>query len=162
MSMIWKKRNLSEKSDVSSYFRLYNEGGKTMEIKYEIVDDKVRNFTDSAKHRMQEQAQKYTLDIISEAEKIEKLNRENGASSEITDNIIFQAVRRNKIEKRKSIKNILIQITAEIFLFISGLMFMPEKFITAENTFDLGYFIIFAIVTSVALITTIVTYFIGE
>lgn len=160
--MIWKKRNLSEKSDVSSYFRLYNEGGKTMEIKYEIVDDKVRNFTDSAKHRMQEQAQKYTLDIISEAEKIEKLNRENGASSEITDNIIFQAVRRNKIEKRKSIKNILIQITAEIFLFISGLMFMPEKFITAENTFDLGYFIIFAIVTSVALITTIVTYFIGE
>lgn len=133
-----------------------------MEIKYEIVDDKVRNFTDSAKNRMQEQAQKYTLDIISEAEKIEKLNRENGASSEITDNIIFQAVRRNKIEKRKSIKNILIQITAEIFLFISGLMFMPEKFITAENTFDLGYFIIFAIVTSVALITTIVTYFIGE
>ena len=76
-----------------------------MEIKYEIADDKVRNFTDSAKNRLQEQSQKYTLEIIDEAEKIENLIRENGASTEITDNIVFQAVRRNRTEKKKSIKN---------------------------------------------------------
>lgn len=71
-----------------------------MEIKYEIPDDKVRNFTGSAKRRLQEQSQKYTLEIISEAEKVEELIRENGASTEITDNIIFQAVRRNRTEKK--------------------------------------------------------------
>ena len=132
-----------------------------MEIKYEIADDKVRNFTDSAKGRLKEQAQKYTLEIISEAEKIEELIRENGASTEITDNIIFQAVRRNRTEKKKSIKIILIRIVAELLLFISGLMFMPEMFITSTNTFNIGYFIAFAIVTLIALIATIVTYFIG-
>lgn len=132
-----------------------------MEIKYEIPDDKVRSFTGSAKRRLQEQAQKYTLEIISEAEKVEEFIRENGASTEITDNIIFQAVRRNKTEKKKSIKTILIRIAAEILLFVSGLMFIPEMFITPENTFNLGYFFVFAIVTLTALVATIVTYFIG-
>ena len=132
-----------------------------MEIKYEIADDKIRNFTDSAKSRLQEQSQKYTLEIISEAEKVEELIRENGASTEITDNIIFQAVRRNKTEKKKSIKTILVRIIAELLLFVSGLMFIPEKFITTENIFNLGYFVAFAIVTLIALVATIVTYFIG-
>lgn len=132
-----------------------------MEIKYEIADDKIRNFTDSAKSRLQEQCQKYTLEIISEAEKVEELIRENGASTEITDNIIFQAVRRNKAERKKSIKTILVRIAAEILLFISGLMFIPEMFITKESTFNLGYFVAFAIVTLIALVATIVTYFIG-
>ena len=132
-----------------------------MEIKYEIADDKIRNFTDSAKSRLQEQSQKYTLEIISEAEKVEELIRENGASTEITDNIIFQAVRRNKTEKKKSIKTILVRIAAEILLFASGLMFIPEMFITTENTFNLGYFVVFALVTLIALVATIVTYFIG-
>lgn len=132
-----------------------------MEIKYEIADDKVRNFTSSAKSRLQEQSQKYTLEIISEAEKVEELIRENGASTEITDNIIFQAVRRNKTEQRKSKRIIILRIVAEIFLFISGLMFMPEKFITQEKTFNVVYFAVFAIVTVIALIATIATYFIG-
>jgi hypothetical protein len=132
-----------------------------LEIKYEIADDKVRNFTDSAKNRLQEQSQKYTLDIIDEAEKIENLIRENGASTEITDNIVFQAVRRNRTEKKKSIKIIVIRIVAELLLFISGLMFLPEMFITSESTFNLEYFVIFAIITLTALITTIVTYFLG-
>lgn len=132
-----------------------------MEIKYEIPDDKVRNFTVGAKGRLQEQSRKYTLDIISEAEKVGELIRENGALTEITDNIIFQAVRRNKTEKKKNFKIIFIRIVAEIFLFISGLMFMPEKFITSENTFNLGYFVAFAIITLIALIATIATYFIG-
>ena len=132
-----------------------------MEIKYEIADDKIRNFTDSAISRLQEQSKKYTLEIISEAEKVEELIRENGASTEITDNIIFQAVRRNKAERKKSIKTILVRIAAEILLFISGLMFIPEMFITKESTFNLGYFVAFAIVTLIALVATIVTYFIG-
>lgn len=132
-----------------------------MELKYEIADDKVANFTDSAKNRLQEQSRKYTLEIINEAEKVEELIRENGASTEITDNIIFQAVRRNRTGKRKNIKIIFVRIVAEVFLFVSGCMFVPESFITADNTLNLGYFIAFAIVTFIALIATISTYFIG-
>lgn len=132
-----------------------------MEIKYEIADKKIHNFTDSAKSRLREQAQKYTLEIISEAEKVEELIRENGASTEITDNIIFQAVRRNKTERKKNIKIILIRIAAEVLLFISGLMFIPEKFIVSDNTFNMNYFVAFAIISLVALVATIATYFIG-
>lgn len=130
-----------------------------MEIKYEISDTKVVNFTEDAKKRLQEQSQKYTLEIINEAEKVEELIRENGASTEITDNIIFQAVRRNKTGKKKNVKKIVIRIVAEILLFISGLMFIPELFITSKNTFNLYYFAAFAMITIIALIATIITYF---
>ncbi|MCH5297281.1 MAG: hypothetical protein J1E85_06385 [Ruminococcus sp.] len=134
-----------------------------MEIKYDIADDKVRNFTDDAKSRLQEQALEYTLEIISEAEKVEKFIREHGASPEITDNIIFQAVRRNKTEKKKSIFIILVRIIAELLLFIAGLMFLPDMFITAEGTLNISYFLIFVIVTVIAIIASIVTYFVrGE
>lgn len=132
-----------------------------MEIKYEIADDKIRNFTDSAKSRLQEQSQKYTIEIINEAEKVEELVRENGASTEITENIIFQAVRRNKTEKRKNIKIIVLRIVAEVLLFVSGLMFIPEMFITSEKTLNLEYFIAFIIITFIAFVITIVTYFVG-
>lgn len=142
---------------------ILDEGEIILEIRYEIADDKVRNFTDSAKNRIQEQSQKYALEIISEAEKVEEFLRENGASTEITENIIFQAVRRNKTEKKKNVKFIITRIISEIFLFISGLMFLPEMFITEEKTLNLGYFIIFLIVTLIAFVMTIVTYFIrGE
>lgn len=130
-----------------------------MEIRYDIPDSKVSNFTEDAKNRLQEQSQKYTLEIINEAEKVEELIRENGASTEITDNIIFQAIRRNKTGKKKNIKKIIVGIIADIMLFISGLMFNPEMFITSKNTFNLNYFVIFAIITLVALVATIVTYF---
>lgn len=132
-----------------------------MEIKYEIPDDKVRSFTGSAKHRLQEQAQKYTLEIISEAEKVEELIRENGASTEITDNIIFQAVRRNRTEKKKNLKIVLVRVLAEILLFISGLMFLPEMFVTTDGALNMGYLVAFLLVTLIAFIVTIVTYFIG-
>lgn len=133
-----------------------------MEIKFEIADDKLRNFTDPAKEKLIEQTRKYTLEIISEAEKTEDILRENGASSEITNNTVIQAVRRNKTIKKKNIKIIIIRVIAEVLLFFSGIMFLPEYFITPENTFNVIYFAIFAILTLVAIITTIITYFIGE
>lgn len=135
--------------------------GRTLEIKYEIPDDKVRSFTGSAKRRLQEQAQKYTLEIISEAEKVEELIRENGASTEITDNIIFQAVRRNRTEKKKNLKIVLVRVLAEILLFISRLMFLPEMFVTTDGALNMGYLVAFLLVTLIAFIVTIVTYFIG-
>lgn len=132
-----------------------------MEIKYEIPENKVKNFTDSAKNRLKEQSYEYTLEIINEAEKVEKIIRENGASREITDTIIFQAVRRNKTTKKKHIGLIITRIAAEVLLFVAGLMFLPEKFVTSDNVFNISYFVLFAVVTLVALLATIITHFVG-
>lgn len=133
-----------------------------MEIKFEIADDKLKNFTDPAKDKLIEQTRKYTLEIISEAEKTEDILRENGAFSEITNNTVIQAVRRNRTIRKKNIKIVIIRIIAEVLLFFSGIMFLPEYFITPENTFNVVYFAIFSLLTLVAIIATIITYFIGE
>ena len=81
--------------------------------------------------------------------------------TEITDNIIFQAVRRNRTEKKKNLKIVLVRVLAEILLFISGLMFLPEMFVTADGALNMGYLVAFLLVTLIAFIVTIVTYFIG-
>lgn len=70
-----------------------------MEIKYEIPDDKVRSFTGSAKRRLQEQAQKYTLEIISEAEKSKNLSVKTVHRLKLQ--IILSFKRLEEIERRK-------------------------------------------------------------
>jgi hypothetical protein len=66
-----------------------------LEVKFEIPEDKVIHFTENAKKRLIDEAQKYTLDIVNESERTEELLREDGASSEITNSTVIQAVRRN-------------------------------------------------------------------
>ena len=67
-----------------------------MEIKFDIDDNKVQHFTTGAKNRLSIQTKKYAEDIVNESEKVEELLREDGASPEITENIVFQAIRRNR------------------------------------------------------------------
>ena len=132
-----------------------------MKVEFDISDDKIRSFTASAKTRLQEQAEKYTNEIIAEAEKVEELFHEKGASTEITDNAIIQAVRRHRTVRRQRIGVIIFRIIAELLLFVAGLLFMPEKFITPEGTFNVLYFALFALIALGAVTTTIVTYFVG-
>lgn len=132
-----------------------------MRIEFEIPDEKVQHFTDDAKTRLIEQTKKYSIDVIYEAERIEDFFRENGASHEITDNIIFQAVRRNKTTKKKRVRDVLIRIAAELLLFIAGIMFIPEKFVTEAGSTNIWYLIAFIVVTLTAFISTIITYFVG-
>lgn len=124
-----------------------------MEIKFEIDNNKVQNFTDGAKNRLSLQAQKYTEDVINEAEKVEELLRENGASPEITENIVFQAIRRNRtpIKHRRKWGITIIKILSELLLFISGLMFNQEALST-----NIVYFSVFSLVFISALIITII------
>ena len=53
------------------------------------------------------------------------------------------------------------RVFADLFLFVSGLMFIPEMFITSDKTLNITYFIGYIIVTLIAFIFTVVTYFIG-
>lgn len=127
-----------------------------MEIKYTIEDRKLQNFTDEAKTKLSEQSQKHTLEIINEAGKIEESLREYGATSEITGNIIFQAVRSLKnrpIRKHKWV-TVVLKILSELLLFVAGCLFSQENF--AENP---AQFYWFCGIFCVAVILTVALHF---
>ena len=80
------------------------------------------------------------LDIIREAEKVEESLLEYGATSEITGNIIFQAVRTLRNHPNKKIKwvTLLVKILSELLLFIAGCLFNQNNF--AKNTTQFYWF----------------------
>ena len=131
-------------------------GGANVEIKYNIDDEKLQNFTDEAKIKLIEHSSKHTIDIINEAEKIEESLREYGAISEITGNTIFQAVRSLKSNPAKRFKwiTVLLKILSELLLFIAGCLFNQENF--AQNT---AQFYWFCGVFFIAVILTIALHF---
>lgn len=127
-----------------------------MEIKYEIDDNKLKNFSDEAKTKLIDHSRKHTLDIINEAEKVEESLREYGASSEITGNTIFQAsrtLRKRPIKKLKWV-TIILKILSELLLFISGCLFNQDNF--AKN---IAQFYWFCGVFFVAIILTVALHF---
>ena len=68
-----------------------------MQISFDLSNDELTHFSQGAKNRLAEQAQQYTLEIINEANKVEEMIRENGASQEITESIVVQAIRRKSV-----------------------------------------------------------------
>lgn len=135
-------------------------GGVNMEIKYYIDDNKLQNFTNEAKSKLIEQSREHTIDIIKEAENVEESLREYGATSEITGNIIFQAVRtlrRHPTKKFKWVTNIL-KIFSELLLFFAGCLFDQENF--AKNTTQFYWF--FAVFFIAAILTIALHFQEGE
>ena len=130
-----------------------------MQINFDLSDAELTHFSQGAKNRLTEQAKQYTLEIISEANKVEEMLRENGASQEITESIVVQAIRRNKTVRKKNIGAIILKILSEILLFISGLLFLHDMFIKSDNTLNMPYFIFFLLLITVSLILTIIMHF---
>lgn len=137
---------------------------KFLEIKFEIHENKIRNFSENAKNKIVDCTKGYTLDIIEESEKIELCTHEGNYPSEVTSSHVecaankFRSIR--AVKKQKTITKIL-KIISEVLLFASGVMFLPEQFVTGDGSFNIIYFIIFLIVLTVALITCIISYFQG-
>ncbi len=130
-----------------------------MQINFDLSETELTHFSQDAKNRLTEQARQYTLEIISEANKVEEMLRENGASQEITESIVVQAIRRNKTARKKNIGIIILKILSEILLFISGLLFLPDKFINSDSTLNMPYFIFFLLLITISLILTIIMHF---
>ena len=130
-----------------------------LQINFDLSNDELTHFSQGAKKRLTEQAKQYTLEIISESNKVEEMLRENGASQEITESIVVQAIRRNKTVKKKKIGTIILKILSEILLFISGLSFFPDKFIKSDGTLNMSYFIFFLILITASIIITIIMHF---
>ena len=137
---------------------------KNLEVKFEIPEDKVKNFSGNAKNKISEYAQNYALDIISEAERIELSTHMGDSPSEVTSSHLGHAV--NKFQsissvKKKKVGVTVFKIISEVLILIAGIMFLPDQFITENNNFNIIYFIIFLIVLSAAFITTIISHFLG-
>jgi hypothetical protein len=119
-------------------------------VQINIVDDKVDNFSDEAQTTLKKQIEKYADDIIKEANLIEEGIREDGASTEITSNIVLQAVRKNKTyHNKKSNKTLLItKIVSALSLLITGFLFDSSGY--QNNKMGLIAFVICLIVASVS------------
>lgn len=126
-------------------------GGENVAIQITIDEDKIDNFSNDAQTTLKKQIDKYTDDIIKEANLIEEGIRENGASTEITSNIVLQAVRKNKTyhNKKKSNKILLItKVVSALSLLITGFLFDSSGY--ENNKLGLIAFVVFLIIASVS------------
>jgi len=119
-------------------------------IQINVDEDEIDNLSSDAQITLTKQIEKYTNDIIKEANLIEEVIREDGASTEITSNIILQAVRKNKtVRNKKSSKSLLITKIVSVFsLLITGFLFDSSGY--ENNMLGLIAFVISLIVASVS------------
>lgn len=99
---------------------------------------------------MEKQIEKYTDDIIKEANLIEEAIREDGASAEITSNIVLQAVRKNKNNHNRKANTslIIIKIVSAFSLLITGFLFDSTGY--QDNILKLVAFVVCLIIASVS------------
>lgn len=121
-----------------------------MAVQVNIDENKINNFSNGARSILKRQIEKYTDDIIKEANLIEEAIREDGASTEITSNIILQAVRRSKNNSRKKHNyfQIIIKIASALSTLITGFLFDSSGY--QNNYFKLIAFIIFLVIATIS------------
>lgn len=130
-----------------------------MAIQVNITDDKVDNLSVDAQTTLKKQMEKYADDIIKEANLVEEAIREDGASTEITSNIILQAVRRNRnhSSKRSNKWLLFVKIASALSLLVTGFLFDADGY--QNNTIQLVAFII---VFAIACVTTVLQFVFEE
>lgn len=123
-----------------------------MALQVNIDNDKIDNFSKEAKVELEKQLEKYCDNIIKESNLVEEGMREGGASTEITSNIVLQAVRRNKVKHNKKPNKFLLitKIVSAISLLISGFLFDEDG-----GTVKL---VIFLIVFAIACASTVLQF----
>lgn len=131
-------------------FLFYNVGGVDVAVQVNIDDNKIDNFSDGAQTTLKKQMEKYADDIIKEANLIEEAIREDGANTEITSNIVLQAVRKNKSNPSKKPNRFLLitKIISSFSLLITGFLFDSSGY--QNNVLKLIAFVVCLIVASVS------------
>lgn len=121
-----------------------------MAVQVNIDDNKIDNFSDGAQTTLKKQMGKYADDIIKEANLIEEAIREDGANTEITSNIVLQAVRKNKSNPSKKPNRFLLitKIISSFSLLITGFLFDSSGY--QNNVLKLIAFVVCLIVASVS------------
>lgn len=126
-----------------------------MAVQVNIDDKKIDNFSVGAQNTLKKQLEKYADDIIKEANLIEEDLREVGASTEITSNIVLQAVRKKKTNLiRKPHKDLLVaKIVSAISMLLTGFLFDSDGY--QGNAIKL---ICFVIILSIACVSTVLQF----
>lgn len=121
-----------------------------MAVQVNIDDNKIDNFSDGAQTTLKKQMEKYADDIIKEANLIEEAIREDGANTEITSNIVLQAVRKNRSNPSKKPNRFLLltKIISSFSLLITGFLFDSSGY--QNNVLKLIAFVVCLIVASVS------------
>lgn len=121
-----------------------------MAIQLNINNDKIDNLSTDAQTTLKKQIEKYAHDILKEANLIEETIREDGASTEITSNIILQAVRKNKTNhSKKSNKRLpILKIVSALSLLFTGFFFDSTGY--QNNIIKLTLFIIALVIACVS------------
>lgn len=121
-----------------------------MAVQVNIDDNKIDNFSDGAQTTLKKQMEKYADDIIKEANLIEEAIREDGANTEITSNIVLQAVRKNKSNPSKKPNRFLLitKIISSFSLLITVFLFDSSGY--QNNVSKLIAFVVCLIVASVS------------
>ena len=128
----------------------YIVGGVDVAVQVNIDENKIDNFSDGAQTTLKKQMEKYADDIIKEANLIEEAIREDGANTEITSNIVLQAVRKNKSNPSKKPNRFLLitKIISSFSLLITGFLFDSSGY--QNNVLKLLAFVVCLIVASVS------------
>ena len=119
-----------------------------MAVQINIDENKIDNFSDGAQTTLKKQMEKYADDIIKEANLIEEAIREDGANTEITSNIILQAVRKNNSSKKPNRPLLIAKIISVFSLLITGFLFDSSGY--QNNVLKLIAFIVCIIIASVS------------
>lgn len=121
-----------------------------MAIQINIDNNKINNFSNGAQTTLVKQIEKYADDIIKEANLIEEGNREDGAGTEITSNIVLQAVRKNKTYHSRKPDRLLFfsKLVSTFSLLITGFLFDSSGY--QNNVPKFFSFIVCIIIASVS------------
>lgn len=130
-----------------------------MSLQIEIPDDKINNLSDPAKSKLSELTEKYTIDVINEANRIEAELRSDNNDPEITGTIIQDAVLHLK---RHSPRNrrfgfVINQIFMSLSTLFTGILFNIKEFQQ-----DATCLVIFLVVLAIAIVTTTIHFIYGR
>lgn len=130
-----------------------------MEVKIDIPDAKLEGFTDGAKNRIQKLSEKYAVEIVDEAGRLEFSARQSDASRDITESQVINAEKncRTIIKPRKTAK-LLFRIISDFSILIFGLMFSFDRFMNENKEPNIVYIILIFIVAIVGVTTTVLKY----
>ena len=104
--------------------------GDIVSVEIKIDENKIDNLSNDARRTLKHQIEIHADSIIKDANLIEQASRENGASQEITSNIVLQAVKKNKVNfKKNPHKGLLIcKILSALSLLFTGFLFDSDGF----------------------------------
>ncbi|MCQ1546888.1 hypothetical protein NN761_15070 [Bacteroides clarus] len=122
-----------------------------MNIRFNISDDRVINFSSGAKTELINQSHRMAEEIVDEASRIEASRRISDTGSEVTQSNVKEAATQPKmiISKKKSLKTKILQLIAFVSTLVTGSLLDTEKFKETDHV------VWFVVMSFIAIGTTV-------